>query len=243
MPVEIIIDSREKADTKTFFLTEIKKKYNNVRIESLQYGDFEVRQLPADKGISLIVERKGVRDLMNSINNHRLVHQVANLIHNCKSIKKSPTLIAELDPGEYSYMVEQWKLDEALNTLNYMIPVIRVGSMKHTAKELIRLAQRIDTGNLQTLRVTPMIIRADTEWEQMLCSIKGVSVDKAKTISKTYPNLYTLFGKILTTYPYHKSDHGTKKAWNKKRWFAGMAGIGPGLGERVERLFSGDNND
>ena len=129
--IKIYADSREKASGVMKYLVE-----NNVdvKMQNLEVGDF---QLSAD----VIVERKEIKDFVDSIIDKRLLDQVKDMKQNFEK----PLIIIEGDDDLYSVRnihANAIRGMLAWITIDMKIPVIHTRDYRDTAEMLITIAKR-----------------------------------------------------------------------------------------------------
>jgi len=129
--IKIYADSREKASGVMKYLVE-----NNVdvKMQNLEVGDF---QLSAD----VIVERKEIKDFVDSIIDKRLLDQVKDIKQNFEK----PLIIIEGDDDLYSVRnihANAIRGMLAWITIDMKIPVIHTRDYRDTAEMLITIAKR-----------------------------------------------------------------------------------------------------
>jgi len=226
----LVVDSREPS----YFAEKLATKWPRVTVEALKYGDFELRCVD---GYTINLERKTISDFAGSWNSDKLHRQIADMMANTNH----PCLIFEHDVADYHHMIDIVRVLQHVETLSFNLNVIRTGSRRHTIKVLIDLIRNLEVGKIQTLKVQPEIQRLESKYQQMICSIPGISPTKAKAITKRYPSMLDLVLKVGNTWDYDewasmKKKKPTKVAWRKSRWYSPIDGIGEKLGARIERL-------
>ncbi len=91
-PVDIVVDSREAAKNEDI-VAMLREKGLRVAVLELQAGDYYL--LASDPSKALLVERKTVLDLANSIRDNRLWDQARRLVEAAKADGVRPVIILE----------------------------------------------------------------------------------------------------------------------------------------------------
>lgn len=217
--MRIIVDDREPPDMALM----LEKKGVDVKVERLQSGDYYFMV----KGETWAFERKTRKDFQGSWWSNRLDEQVANMIE----IYDRPCLIFEEEDTDF-FVGDYWKVKAHVQTLNFQIPVIRTSSMKNTATQLYHVCKQAHEGKIQYVRVTPKVVKADTDVEKLYAAMPGISLVRAKAIAKVYPSMAELVKAVSKTHVY-KDKWKTKKRWREKRWDANVEGFGDKLAEKI----------
>ncbi|MEM2579118.1 MAG: ERCC4 domain-containing protein [Desulfurococcaceae archaeon] len=165
VPVDLVIDSREDSKNPEFRV-ELTKRGLKVSIQSLPAGDFLL--LAKEDLRPLLIERKSVDDLLNSIRDNRLWDQSKLLKEACELDGYQPVIVLEGWLG----VVERrsgWRIQSVLRAidsivLDYGIPIINTPSKNATIEWLAAKAKslgRVEEKKAFRMRVEkkPMEIR------------------------------------------------------------------------------------
>ncbi|MEM1628807.1 MAG: ERCC4 domain-containing protein [Desulfurococcaceae archaeon] len=156
-PVDIVIDSRENSKHPEFRESFVKEGLK-VSIQELPAGDF-LLIAPPDKR-SILVERKTIDDLANSIRDNRLWEQSEVLMEIAKRDGHKPLLLIE---GSFTYLERYrgWKIQSILRAIDTLvldleIPVLYAPHKEATIAWLIAKAKSLGSSEgkrLMRLRV------------------------------------------------------------------------------------------
>lgn len=143
-PVDIVIDSREYSRNRDFF-EEFRRRGLRVSVQSLPAGDFLLLAAPDRK--SLLVERKTISDLLNSIRDNRIWEQSKLLMEAAEKDSYQPFIVLEGWLGIVE-KYRQWRIQSVLRVidtiiLEYRIPVINTPSKKATIEWLVAKAKSL----------------------------------------------------------------------------------------------------
>ncbi len=147
-PVDIIIDSREHSKHKEF-LEEFRKRGLRVSVQPLPAGDFLLLAAPGKQ--PLLVERKTVSDLLNSIRDNRVWEQTKLLREAAEKDGIQPFIVIEGWLGAVE-KYRQWRIQSVLRVidtiiLEYKVPVINTPNKRATIEWLIAKARSLGRVN------------------------------------------------------------------------------------------------
>ncbi|BEP18613.1 hypothetical protein PYJP_19650 [Pyrofollis japonicus] len=133
-PVDVIVDSREASKNKDI-VEKIKQKGVKVAVMELQAGDYYI--LAPDPSKALLVERKTVLDLANSIRDNRIWDQAKRLSEAARHDGVRPVIVLEGWLGLIEKKTK-WNLTAVLRiidelVLDWGIPVIPTNNKDATA--------------------------------------------------------------------------------------------------------------
>ncbi|GEM_PF-4938449 len=187
--MKIIVDKRE--DLSKRWAEKIREMGVEVEVSWLEAGDFLVRS----KDQILLVERKGVSDLVNSVISKRLFDQLDLLAH-----QEVPfSLMITGDPKELSRRFKSMGRDPKLvwniflgiqNELALSgVPTIVVPDETLVPRTLYLLAKKMETGVRPSLRVVKRSRTLADEQVEVLGTIRGLGIMKARAIIERFKTL------------------------------------------------------
>lgn len=143
-PVDIIVDSRE-ASKHPEVVKEFKKRGLAVAVQALEAGDYYLLAAPGKK--PLLIERKTVNDLLNSIRDNRIWEQTILLKESASKDGLQPLLVIEGWMGVIE-KYRQWRIQSVLRVLDtimleYNVPVLYTPSLKATVEWIIAKARSL----------------------------------------------------------------------------------------------------
>lgn len=155
VPVDIVIDSRE-ASKNSDIVEKIKMRGLRVAVLALSVGDYYL-PAPEDKQ-PIVVERKTIIDLANSIRDNRVWEQVQLLKEASLKEGAQPILLVE---GSFSLLrrFTKWNTTSILRVLDeiilkYHVPVLPSPNKDATAQWLAAKARSLgDTSRKRTIRL------------------------------------------------------------------------------------------
>ncbi len=144
MPVDIVIDSRE-ASKHPDFEKILKSRGLRTAIQPLEAGDFYLLAAPGKKPV--LVERKTVTDLLNSIRDNRVWEQTKLLREAAEKDGLQPLIILEGWLGAIE-KYRQWRIQSVLRVMEtimveYRVPVLHTPNKKATIEWLIAKAKSL----------------------------------------------------------------------------------------------------
>jgi len=154
-PVDIIIDSREHSKHKEFY-DEFRRRGLKISVQPLPAGDFLLLAVPSKK--PLLVERKTVSDLLNSIRDNRIWEQSKLLKEAAEKDGYQPFIVLEGWLGIVE-RYRQWRVQSVLRVidtiiLDFGIPIISTPNKKATIEWLVAKAKSL--GRTEEKRVYRM---------------------------------------------------------------------------------------
>jgi len=155
VPVDIVIDSRE-ASKNHDIVEKIKMRGLRVAVLALSVGDYYL-PAPEDKQ-PIVVERKTIIDLANSIRDNRVWEQVQLLKEASLKEGAQPILLVE---GSFSLLrrFTKWNTTSILRVLDeiilkYHVPILPSPNKDVTAQWLVAKARSLgDTSRKRTIRL------------------------------------------------------------------------------------------
>ena len=174
-------------DTREFRSKVVKELFNNdVDIQSLQLqvGDYLI-------GEDICIERKSVKDFVDSLIDKRIFEQLKLL----KSEYKKPLLIVE--GGESIYSVRKIHANAirgliASIIIDYGIPIFFSSDEVDTAHFIITLLKRMDKKSAPLLKIDKMILDSEVQ-ESIVQSFPGVGVKASKKALSYFKTLKSFF--------------------------------------------------
>ncbi len=162
VPVDVIIDSRE-ASKHPEIPRELRKRGLSVSIQALEAGDFYLLAAPGKK--PLLVERKTVSDLLNSIRDNRIWEQTKLLKEAAEKDGVQPLVVIEGWMGVIE-RYRQWRIQSVLRVidtiiLEYKVPVLHTPNLKATIEWIAAKAKSLGKTNEKK------IVRMRTEKKPM----------------------------------------------------------------------------
>lgn len=184
MDLKIIVDVREIGTN------VVKKLYKlGVKIESkkLEVGDFILSE-------RVCVEKKTVRDFLQSLIDGRLFEQVKNLVENFEK----PLIIVEGDRNMYTErMIHPNAIRGAIAALaiDFRVPIIQTISEEETALFLYSIASReqIDKKISISLHGKKKPILDEYLQEYVVSSLPGIGREIARNLLKHFKTIRNLF--------------------------------------------------
>lgn len=142
--MDIIIDSRE-ASKHPEFEKELRRRGLVVSIQPLEAGDFYLLAAPGKK--PLLVERKTISDLLNSIRDNRIWDQTKLLKEAAEKDGVQPMIVVEGWMGVVE-KYRQWRIQSVLRVidtiiLEYRVPVLHTPNIKATIEWLAAKARSL----------------------------------------------------------------------------------------------------
>ncbi|MEM1661827.1 MAG: ERCC4 domain-containing protein [Desulfurococcaceae archaeon] len=144
VPVDIVMDSREfskNPDVKNM----LEKNGIKVAVTKLEIGDYLL--LASGKAKPILIERKSIMDLAQSIRDRRLWDQAKLLINHCDENGYQPLIIVE---GDISLLrkYSNWSIQSILRAidtviLDFKIPVLNTPDKESTVQWLIVKARSL----------------------------------------------------------------------------------------------------
>jgi len=158
-PVDIIIDSREDSKNPEFRI-EFSKHGLKTSIQALEAGDFLLLTNPESGKKPILVERKTVHDLANSIRDNRVWEQAKLLAEASRRDGYQPIIVVEGWLGRLE-KERGWRIQSVLRVLDtlmleYNIPVLNTPGKKSTIMWLVSKARSLgktEEKNVFRLRV------------------------------------------------------------------------------------------
>ncbi len=178
--LKIYADSREKASGVIKYLVD-----NNidVRMQNLEVGDFQ----PSG---DIIIERKEIKDFVDSIIDKRLLDQVKDMKDNFEN----PLIIIEGDEDLYSVRnihANAIRGMLAWITIDMKIPIVHTKDYRDTAELLITIAKREqgEKGNDFSIRGEKKPLSEKELKEFIIAGLPGVGTQLAKNLLEEFKNV------------------------------------------------------
>ena len=131
-------------------------------------------------GGELAFERKTYTDLWSSFISGRLYDKIKRMSEEYKYC----ALIVEKGYVPYKIKKHYSRMFHMLNSLSFVLPVIRTGGKEETVSEMIRLYEKLQEGELATFRSEIIVGREGDEIEGFLCGITGVGIGRRKQFGR-----------------------------------------------------------
>ncbi len=154
-PIDIVIDSREHSKHREFY-DEFRRRGLRVAVQSLPAGDFLLLAREGRK--PLLIERKTVNDLLNSIRDNRVWEQSKLLREAADRDGYQPFIVLEGWLGVVE-KYRQWRIQSVLRVidtiiLDYGIPVINTPNKRATIEWIAAKAKSLGrTGEKRVYRL------------------------------------------------------------------------------------------
>jgi DNA excision repair protein ERCC-4 len=183
----IVIDGREPTRVKE----KLDKKGLKTSMEYLDIGDYLLND-------SVCIERKTVRDFVASIKDGRIWTQAKNLEQYDHAI--IAIIGSSKDKWETFYKNRSKWIDKSwIGTLaslstRFNVSIIPFDDEKEFISYLVTIENKL-TSNKKSIRQSPLVRKATTDNERAennLCTIPGISIQKAKTLLKHFGNVKNL---------------------------------------------------
>ncbi|MET1128693.1 MAG: ERCC4 domain-containing protein [Thermoproteota archaeon] len=154
-PADIVVDTREASKNKDI-VEELKRRGLKVAVTALNVGDYYLVGTERVRGI--LVERKTVTDLLNSVRDNRIWEQAKLLVKAAEEDGLIPMIVLEGWLGAIEKYTK-WNMGAALRILDEIIldwgiPVLNTPNRRATAAWLAAKAKSL--GSLQEKRVARM---------------------------------------------------------------------------------------
>jgi len=184
LKVKIIVDTREMRSSIVKNLFELGA---NIETKQLQVGDF----ILSDR---VCVERKTVKDFLQSIIDGRLFSQISSLSENFEK----PLVIVEGTEDMYSErMIHPNAIRGAISSLaiDFRIPIIQTSGEEETALFLFMIASReqIDKKINISLRGEKKPLHDPLLQEYIVSSLPGIGREIAKNLLKHFKTIKKIF--------------------------------------------------
>jgi len=208
MTIPIIVDSREPED----IVGLLKSMGADVRVEMMEDGDYRIGDW--------LCTRKTIKDLFNSRNtghlNDELVRLVAKYINYFMIVEKNT----------YNTRDEMKIAHKTVESLRFILPVLRTKSLRDTAETLIHIRDKISKNELGRLMYKPVIYGASNALLKFYMSLPGIGLKGAMSLAEKYPHPIDFILDVYDSGIYNEAIWDTKKQWKEERWSAGVDGIG-----------------
>lgn len=207
----IWVDRRGKGESDVFdLLTHPSKTYSDLPVGDYHFVNHDTHE------IIMIVERKTHSDLACSIKSRHMMEQLSRM-NSTKETHPHIRMVLLLEGTIGSDWIDNTtsgipnsSLETFLTSINLQgrIHVQYTATLRHTASWCTRMAKRIEAGKFTAhtdsrsgsagASLSNLVSRADTrtkhnQWARLLCSIDGVSGEKALALVKVYPSPSHLF--------------------------------------------------
>lgn len=175
---KIIVDTREKNSLVLANLIELKA---NIKKEKLEIGDYQIK--------NIILERKTINDLFNSLYSNRLFDQLSNL----KQYKRKALIIE----GDYRDIPEE-KENSTKGliisiTLNSQIPILNTKNERDTAELLLRIAKQQESKKNISLRKNKIEKTIEEQKQFILEGFPEIGPTKSKKLIEKHQTLKKIF--------------------------------------------------
>lgn len=177
----IIVDSREFKSKVVKYLFE-----EDIDMQSVQLlvGDYLI-------GENICIERKSVKDFVDSLIDKRIFEQLRNL----KSEFKKPILIVEGGEDIYSARMVHANAIRGLIAsiaLEFQIPIIFSRDQKDTADYLITMLKRESSTPKPLLKINKKILTSDIQ-DSIVGNLPGVGVKVGKKLLSHFKTIKKMF--------------------------------------------------
>jgi len=177
VPVDVVVDSRE-ASKNSDIVEMIREKGVRIAVLELEAGDYYI--LARDPSKALLVERKTVIDLANSIRDNRLWDQAKRLVEAARSDGVKPVIVLEGWLGLIEKRTK-WNIAAVLRALDELvlewgIPVIPTHNKQATAAWIAAKAKSL--GRTEEKRVLRLRVekKPPTLAEKILYVVEGLAI-------------------------------------------------------------------
>jgi len=182
--VRVIVDQREKGSG---IAKEFSERNVEVELKSLDVGDFIV----SDR---IGIERKSIRDFVNSIIDGRLIPQIKALSNNFER----PILLLEGTEDIYSVRnMHPNAIRGAVSMIvaSFGIPIVHTRDMKDTASMIISIAKREQQGAKTDfgVRLERKPLTTKEQQEFIIESLPGIGPSLAKSLLKEFKTVKKIF--------------------------------------------------
>ena len=180
---KILVDSREKG---SLTLKELKDSGFDIKLETLNSGDFILSD-------SIGIERKTVKDFVNSIIDKRLLSQIKELRHNFEK----PLLIIEGEDDIYSIRnIHPNSIRGILSTIaiDFMVPIIYTKNYKDTVELIKVISKREKLEKIKDigLRLEKKPLTTKELQEYVIESFPGIGPSLSKSLLKTFKSIKSI---------------------------------------------------
>lgn len=172
------------------------------QVETLDIGDARI-VATSDDAPAIVFERKTWEDFSSSIKSKRLVDQTQRTVAFCRSTNSRPVLLLETPTVRGWTTKEDKFLDCCLHKYSLEgYSVVRTRDKRHTFDVLSWMLKRCREGKVPEFQSTLSFrgeasdvcfkksanLTREKTWINMLTAVRGVSIARAKDISKRYSN-------------------------------------------------------